>query len=374
MTSLPSLPIIPTPPTVLNEKRLSDFVEDENGKSKWRKDPIQTQLLSGSWAISTLESYTSGVRKFLAFGSTLGKSRKEMLPASDRLVQEFIAWAGRRIHIDDDVPIEDEPHKIKASTLDNYLTGLRSWHLFHDKFYPEDRSHKIRLLLKAAKQGDQSDVENLKAPKRPVLLRHLSQLLFDLAPKGRREHAALAIALTAFWGMARLGELVPNGKLKRKIVRMRDVTWGPNQEWLKISIRDAKTAAPGEIQTLFLKRQPSFLDAVSAIERLVEDNSTRPCDPLFSYLEPNGTRSMFSKTKLIGVFKRVWKAADPGHDLTGHSFRVGGATLRWNNKVPLDTVIELGRWQSKAYQLYLRKYSPEEAKDAVVWWKKLSKK
>lgn len=74
---------------------------------------------------------------------------------------------------------------------------------------------------------------------------------------------------------------------------------------------------------------------------------------------------------MLGVFKRVWKAADPSHDLTGHSFRVGGTTFRWNNKVPLNVVIELGRWHSKAYQLYLRKYSTGEMKDALGWWKKL---
>lgn len=78
---------------------------------------------------------------------------------------------------------------------------------------------------------------------------------------------------------------------------------------------------------------------------MVADNQTGPKDPLFSYGE-NG-------------------------NLSGHSFRVGGATLRWNDKKPLEEIMAIGRWQSKAYELYLRKYTREEKEDTKEWWKLL---
>lgn len=44
----------------------------------------------------------------------------------------------------------------------------------------------------------------------------------------------------------------------------------------------------------------------------------------------------------------------------GHSFRIGGASLRWNLRADRDEVKRCGRWASDAYLVYLRRFSDRE--------------
>lgn len=117
----------------------------------------------------------------------------------------------------------------------------------------------------------------------------------------------------------------------------------------------------GEIQELYLQRQNSLLDPVSAVRRLIDCTRPTDDDPLFSY-PVNGKRRVLTKSRGQAIFRKVWSLSTDSK-LTGHSFRVGGATLRWNLGVDLEVIVRIGRWKSKAYKLYLREYSNEVLQD-----------
>jgi hypothetical protein len=230
----------------------------------------------------------------------------------------------------------------------------------------------LKLLLKAASVGD-AKAKELRLERKPVQLRHLAELAKELAKGEAKERLALTIALVAFWGMARLGELVSDNKSKVKIL-WNDLLYSKDKTYLRITIRNAKTAKPGEVQFLTLKRIPSLLCPLSAIDRLDRDNPKASLgDPIFLYCDGKDRRMCLSKTALINMYKRVWKKTDKSHQLSGHSFRIGGATLNWNNEIPLDEIVRLGRWESKAYQVYLRKYSKEDVEDAKYIWTLMKK-
>ncbi|PLW19151.1 hypothetical protein PCANC_16161 [Puccinia coronata f. sp. avenae] len=55
--------------------------------------------------------------------------------------------------------------------------------------------------------------------------------------------------------------------------------------------------------------------------------------------------------------------------LSGHSFRVGGASFRHALGIPDAELCKLGRWTSNCFQLYLRTYSPDEKAAALRWLK-----
>lgn len=153
--------------------------------------------------------------------------------------------------------------------------------MFHNKEYPRYEPLKLKVLLKSSKVAEVALRESEKEQKKPVMLRHLVQLLKGLTNGNRRDQVALTIALVAFWGMARLGELVSDDKNKRQI-KKKDVYWTGEYQ-ARIAIHNAKTACPGQVQYLKLKCQPSFLDPTGALTRMVADNKTGPKDPLFSY-------------------------------------------------------------------------------------------
>ena len=157
--------------------------------------------------------------------------------------------------------------------------------------------------------------------------------------------------------MARLGELVKSPKNTNQVL-VKHLKWDPAGNFVTISIRDAKTAVPGEIQEIHLHRQPNLLDPVSAIRRLVSRNLSTDDDNLFSY-PANGTRKTLTKSRCLKIIGEIWGSKGRAA-LSGHSFRVGGASMRWNFDVPLPEIVRLGRWRSKAYQLYIREYDHDE--------------
>lgn len=110
---------------------------------------------------------------------------------------------------------------------------------------------------------------------------------------------------------------------------------------------------------------------MSAIQRLISRTQPTEDDDLVSY-PANGARKTMTKDRCLRIFKEIWE--NKGRTaLSGHSFRVGGASLRWNVDVPLPEIVKLGRWRSKAYQLYIREYdgkdllNAKQTLDALQW-------
>lgn len=135
-------------------------------------------------------------------------------------------------------------------------------------------------------------------------------------------------------------------------MRVKDLIWDPNGNYVRIKIRAAKTAAVGEIQEIHCQSQSSLLDPVDAIRQLIKETNATDDDRLFSYPR-DGKRITLTKARCQKIFSQTWKSQE-GSKLTGHSFRVGGASLRWNMNHPLDEIVKVGRWKSKAYKLYIR--------------------
>lgn len=172
-------------------------------------------------------------------------------------------------------------------------------------------------------------------------------------------HVIIAVALSAFWGLARLGELL-NNETTTNSVKVRDLEWAPHCWFAKIAIRNAKTAEPGEIRLIHLQSQASLLDPLGAIDRLLERNNSINTDPLFSYLQ-NGNKVVLTKKLFLAWVLSVVGPPDSAMPCPkGHSFRIDGASLMWNFQVPTDRMKDAGRWKSNTYRRYIRCYSEVE--------------
>jgi hypothetical protein len=80
---------------------------------------------------------------------------------------------------------------------------------------------------------------------------------------------------------------------------------------------------------------------------------------LFGYGYGLRGRTHLTKSVVRRVLTTSWNQLG-FPDLTGHSFRVGGASLRYAIGVPVEEICRLGRWTSNCYKLYLRVYSKED--------------
>ncbi|POW12350.1 hypothetical protein PSTT_04642 [Puccinia striiformis] len=232
-----------------------------------------------------------------------------------------------------------------------------AWHTFHDAEYPYRSEKRVKLMLKGS--GRQDALIPRRPEKSPVLISDLAELFRTLSGRGPEAEAVKDLAVVAFWGMARMAELTytsNSGRINfKKGTTAQDVLYFQNA--IIVNIHEAKTAKPGEVQVLKLRSINSPLCPVKAIERR-RLATTLETDSLFGYESPKG-RINLTKRRVNQVLAAAWHDLGRPH-LTGHSFRVGGATLRHAVGIDTNEIKWLGRWTTDCYKRYIKPLSRED--------------
>lgn len=330
------------------------FKRDARGVDKSEEDEVQQHFLRGAWGDGTLKSYNSGVVKLHRFATVKKVEKSMLLPISTTLIKQFVVWASTK-----DVEEAKEDESVKSSTLKAYIAGIKAWHMYHDEVYPSQVDEAVKTLLRATRTVEARKFE-VEKKRPPVLLADLITLMEVLPERGEMGLAMLAVALVAFWGTARLGELISDNE-KKRLPRWYDLEWNKERSQVSITIHNAKTAKPGELQYIKLERQDSLLDPVSILEEWFAYRPRKPSEEIFSVLV-NGKQKRLGKQTTINQLRKIWNERRPKSKqiLHGHSFRIGGASLRWNLGAGREEVKRCGRWASDAYLVYLRKFSDRE--------------
>lgn len=143
----------------------------------------------------------------------------------------------------------------------------------------------------------------------PVLVADLVILMEVLPSQGELGMAILVVALVAFWGTARLGELISDNA-KKRLPRWDDLEWAEDGSFVKISIHNAKTAKPGEVQQIYLQRLDSVLDPVSILEEWLAFCPRKPSDEIF-VVWTDDTKKRLGKQSSINHLRAVWNNRRP---------------------------------------------------------------
>ncbi|KDN34222.1 hypothetical protein RSAG8_12690, partial [Rhizoctonia solani AG-8 WAC10335] len=177
-------------------------------------------------------------------------------------------------------------------------------------------------------------------------------------PKRIADASVMACANAAFWGQARLGELVATSRLKHNPTThpsRNSIIILFNNNAREIQLPKTKTNQANG-QSIFLTRQVDPLDPVKAIENHLRINiGLDDSDHLFAFRSDKSHTGRHSLTHedFMKRINEVWTTL--GYQkVTGHSFRIGGTTTLLKNGVPPDIVKELGRWSSDAFHEYWR--------------------
>jgi hypothetical protein len=171
-----------------------------------------------------------------------------------------------------------------------------------------------------------------------------------------REKCALAIALAAFIGQMRLGELLPTyaDRLARERLPTR-AKWSLNTDskrsssiylpWTKT------TGKAGALVTLPIQSTP--LDPTRAICLHLVTSALDDSALLCEYVEGNLVK-VLDKEHFMAMCNSIW-SLHGFQRITGHSFRIGGTTSLLLSGVDAEIVKGMGRWSSDAFKLYWRK-------------------
>lgn len=168
------------------------------------------------------------------------------------------------------------------------------------------------------------------------------------------------MAVCAFWGMMRFGEVsvVTRGAFdKAKHLTRKDAHFGfdlDGKPYARLDLPSSKTAKPGEIQSVFLVPQGD-LCPLEALRNLAEVIPAGPDDPLFSWRDRLSNVQPMVKSKAINHINSVIRAWGWGTTF-GHSFWIGGASYYLSQKVDPEIVRIAGRWRSLAYEAYIRAF------------------
>jgi hypothetical protein len=163
-----------------------------------------------------------------------------------------------------------------------------------------------------------------------------------------------AMASCAFFGTMRFGEVsvtTRNAFSRTKHLKRKDVFLGSDLDgkcYARLDLPSAKTAKPGEIQSVYLTAQSSVFP-LEALTNLAQ------VDPLFLWRDKHGDIRPMVKTKALLRINTILSAWGWGTAF-GHSFRIGGASFYLAQGVSPEIVRLAGRWKSLAYEAYIRAF------------------
>ncbi|THG95219.1 hypothetical protein EW026_g6389 [Hermanssonia centrifuga] len=318
------------------------------------------QMASNS-SLRDTGSYGSGLRKFHIFCDVFSVTEGDRLPASFPLLHSFTLWAAADPEPGDTALTDSAPFEpVAVVTVRKYLAAIRAWHLAQG--WPPPLSIEDLTRLNWSLRG----LDNLQAqrrtrpPRPPITIAMLIALKRTLDLKSPFDACIWAMAACAFWGMMRFGEVSVKSRqvfhTMRHLAR-RHLVYGTDlngRSYARLDLPAAKTAKPGETQSVFLVEQGE-LSAIAALQNLCKVVPANESDPLFSWLDHAGTVRPMVKARALSRINTVLIAWGWGTSF-GHSFRIGGASFYLSQKVSPEIVRVAGRWKSLAYETYIRAF------------------
>ena len=246
-----------------------------------------------------------------------------------------------------------------GSTIKNFVYGMRAWHIMHGIPWKIEEN-EVQALLTAGKHL--VPATSSKAPKVPWTIDNLTTICSALDPNHPIDAAVLACLTTAFWGTARLGEvMVPklDGFDPRIHVKVSDIRFGVrdrnNLEETIIFLPWTKSSRE-KGENIFCARQEGITNPQAALTNHLKVNKPIDNGHLFTHKHPkDGTRPL-SHQVFTSCIKKIALANNLSNP-SGHGIRVGSTLEYLLRGVPFDVIKAKGRWQSEAFKGYLREHT-----------------
>jgi len=320
--------------------------------------------ISSHASLQESASYGSGLHKFHLFCDIFSIPESNRLPASFETLHSFALWATSDPSIAE--PILRSPaigtvpfEPVSVTVVRKYLSAVHAWHLAQGWPPPLSAEHLTRINWSL--QG----LENLQGTRRkplrpPITLCMLAAIKATLQLNQPFDACIWAISSCAFFGMMRFSKVTINSCTDfnaSKHITRKDVFFGTDlvrKPYARLDLPSAKTAKPGETQSVFIVEQGE-LCPLEALRNLAKVVPALPNDPLFSWRDDKGVIRPMIKIRAIENINTILSAWGWGTTF-GHSFRIGGASFYLAKKVDPEVVRIAGRWKYLAYKTYIRAF------------------
>lgn len=267
-------------------------------------------------------------------------------------------------------PLPAEEHKLcmyvvqlahsglRHQTIKSYLSAIRNLQIQHGGGDPFLASMpKLDQVVKGikshqAKEGPQSSRTRL--PITPAVLKKIKGVL-NQQPSDFNNIMIWAACCLCYFGFLRSGEVcVPSreGYDAGAHLSYGDIAIDSRSKptLLAVTIKASKTDPFRKGVQIFIGRTDSELCPIAAVLPYLAIRGTT-AGPLFRFA--NGTP--LTRDAFVKEVRRALTAAGIDADVySGHSFRIGAATVAAAVGIEDSTIMTLGRWNSSAYLRYVR--------------------
>lgn len=330
-----------------------------------------SRVMSVAWAPRTLETYGAGLLLYHCICDSRGVPDDARAPASNDLLTAFIAeLAGA----------------YSASAIQNYISGVRAWHLLHRLPWHIDATEQSLLLRGAAALVAERDAalpppnRITRHPRLPMTDSVLARAFDHLDMTVSLDVAVYSCALCLQWGVARMGELtVPN---VAAFAPHRHITIANVRQHVRDRFGNEVTvlhpphtkSAGSDGEDIYFGAQPGPTDPDRTFQLHLDINKPQPGEHLFVHTVMQGGKELrrpLTESIFLRRFKKALLDAGITDAYSGHSFRIGGTLEYLLRGVPFAVVKVKGRWASDSFQLYLRQHAeiiaPYMQADPVAW-------
>ena len=301
-----------------------------------------------SLAIKTWSSYKTAERTFTWFC----KEQKEIcsLPIEEHTLLRFVHW------------LVFKKGK-KSSTVSNYLAGIRKLHIMRGMRAPNLRSDIVKMILAGRKNIE--DAQRLREggqerqPVTPAILELLKARLKEWQAHGVDKCVVWTVATLLFHGAFRGGELLSRSRCEFDpafVLLRRDITIAPDSEYegketVQIRVKAPKERKDNRAVIVDVYQADTNICPVRAAKKWWQ--ATRHCQA-----DQPAFRLVNGDPLTIQNFNKILKDRLDGvldnYKISSHSFRGGAASMMASLGYSDKDVKAVGRWSSRAVDLYIK--------------------
>ena len=296
------------------------------------------ELIQNSWAPSTNQTYTTGIKQFIAFCLAQGivTPRSPLLPITEITLLYFVGHLSK---------------SVSYATVKTYLASVSHLHIIFQVPFNMGSMQLLEKCLKGLKclKGGQT------RDRRPITVKELELLYSALCPQftDSIDNVMLWAAFTlAFFGFLRCSEFTCNSSFDPECHLSRnDITFHPNllhADSYEVVIKRSKTDPFRHGCRLTIGSSHNKLCPVRAMKTyLLQSPSVHTPHPLFAFesgaplIRTTLTSHLRSLLQRQGLDEKRYAS---------HSFRIGAATAAGAAGLPSWLIKTLGRWTSDCYE------------------------
>lgn len=294
---------------------------------------------------NTRKAYASHVKAYVGFCIFFDFNP---LPASDIALSQFLVFQSQTVN---------------PSSLQTYMSGIRAFHLDHGFTWPHVST---RPVIFRTLQGLKRVCGAPAKPKLAITLEHLLKFREFLNFDDPNDVMWWGAALTAFFCALRKDNVtVEKASSWNSRANLTRGDFAPKYGWARVlegplwvRLRHSKTNQQGAkchlIPLIPIRGSP--LCPVSAVVRALGLQANLPANSApFCQFSGGGESTPLTHGSFVRRFKVLVSSIglDP-NDYSGHSFRIGAATLSFSLTSKHELIKAHGDWASDAYLAYNR--------------------